>query len=69
MVHAWIVDTTVLVTQLVLLVTSIVTLIKTRETHHLINSRMDKLLQVSNDAARAEGVITGAAQKRDRQTE
>lgn len=41
---------------------------QTRETHFLINSRMDELLRMTRESARAEGVAAGEQSQRDRQS-
>ncbi len=41
-------------------------LIQTRQTHALINSRMDELLRQARLLARAEGVAQGEQSQRDR---
>jgi hypothetical protein len=43
-------------------------LIQTRQTHTLINSRMDQLLKMAATLARAEGVAQGEQSQRDRQS-
>jgi len=41
-------------------------LIQTKQTHMLINSRMDELLAAARAASRAEGVAAGEQSQRDR---
>ena len=41
---------------------------QSRQTHMLINSRMDELLAAARALARAEGVLLGEQNQRDRQS-
>ena len=43
-------------------------LIQTKQTHMLINSRMDELLRTATTLARAQGVAAGEQSQRDRQS-
>lgn len=47
-------------------VISAAALLKTRQTHLLINSRMDQLLALAASLARAEGVAQGEQAQRER---
>lgn len=42
---------------------SYMTLIRNKETHDLVNSRMTELLEITKSASRAEGVIEGKEKK------
>lgn len=49
-------------------VVSSVAVVRIRQTHDLVNSRMTELLEVARGRSRAEGVIAGEQAERDRRS-